>query len=52
LDTFSGKTFDDGPLRSKVIPKIPRVPRIRTPFVYRLYLFNREIHIESQYAIP
>ena len=23
-----------------------------TPFVYRLYLFNRETRIESKYAIP
>jgi len=36
LDTFRGKTFDDGPLRSKVIPKIPRVPKgwIPPPFIY------------------
>ena len=27
MDTFRGKTFDFGPLRSKVILKIPRVLR-------------------------
>jgi len=53
LEIFKGKTFDDGPLRSKVIPKITRVPSVNTtpPFVYRLYVFNRETHIESKYAI-
>jgi len=27
LDTFRGKTFDDGPLRSKGIHKMPMIPR-------------------------
>ena len=55
MHTLRRKKFDDGPLRSRVIPiyKIPRVPRGWIPplFIYRLYLFNCETRIESKYAI-
>ena len=52
MDTFRGKTFDYGPLRSKVIPKIPSVPRgwILPPSFIDSSLFICDIFKESNHS--